>query len=292
MQEYIGQPCIICGEAFTKQDDIVTCPDCGTPYHRACWKKNGACVNTTLHTQGESWIKQYQAKEKMRRTQERQDEEAEQAAARESGQSPALNPEIYDGIRLSDTDPCLGLDPDELLDGITVSEASAFIHTNIFYYLPLFRLMKRTGKKLSFNFVSLICPHFYFANRKMWGSAMAALLLNTLLEIPAMIQLLYQQMDITLPWANVESSAFRIVYAASFIIYIILSAVWCFRANHMYYRFAQRQIQRIRQSSASTEESHARLSSAGGTSLLNVVLILGMQFLITRVMEFLLIVVR
>lgn len=292
MQEYIGQPCIICGENFSEQDDIVTCPDCGTPYHRACWKKNGVCVNTALHEQGASWIKQHQEKEIERRAQERRNEEAEQAAARESGESPALNPELYDGIRLTENDPCLGLDPNEVLDDITVSEASAFIRTNVFYYLPLFRLMKKTGKKRSFNFLSLICPQFYFANRKMWGSAMLALLLNTLLEFPAMIQLLHTQMDISFSWIDVESTAFRIMDGASFFLYILLSVFWCMRANYMYYRFTQRQVQRIRQTSASAVETKSRLSTAGGTSLLNVFLILGMQFLITRVLSFLLMIMR
>ena len=292
MQEYIGQPCIVCGEAFTEQDDIVTCPDCGTPYHRACWKQNGACINTALHEQGTSWIKQYQEQEKERLAQKRRDDEAEQAAAREFGESPALNPELYDGIHMSDTDPCLGLDPEEQLDGITVAEASAFIRTNTFYYLPLFRLMKRTGKKISVNLLSLLCPHFYCANRKMWGSAMAALLLNTLLEIPSVIMLLHKQMDVNIPWANVETSAFQVIYVVSFFLYIALSVIWGLRANYMYYRFAQRKIQSIRQESATPEMKQQKISAAGGTSLLNVMLILGMQFLITRVMGFLLLIVR
>lgn len=292
MQEYIGQPCIVCGEVFTEQDDIVTCPDCGTPYHRACWKQNGKCINTQLHADGASWIKQYQAEEKKRRADERRAEEAEQAAARESGEAPILNPELYDGLRLPDRDPCLGLDPDEQLDGITVSEASAFIRTNVFYYLPLFRLMNRTGKKHSFNLISLLCPQFFFANRKMWGCAMAALLLNSLLELPTTILVLYKQMDISIPWANVDTSAFRIVYAASFIIYALISVLWCLRANYMYYRFAQRRIKDIRQQASSAAESRTLLSAAGGTSLLNVILVLGMQFVITRITVFLLMIIR
>lgn len=291
MQEYIGQPCLTCGELFKEQDDIVTCPDCGTPYHRACWKKNGVCINTALHEKGESWYQQYQDQKKEQRAQDRRAEEAAQSAARKSGESPALNPELYDGIRLSEDDPCLGLDPEESLDGITVSEASAFIRTNVFYYLPLFRLMKKTGKKLSFNFLSLICPQFYFANRKMWGSAVLAMVLNTLLEIPTMITLLQNQMDISISWINVESTAFRIVDGVSFFLYILLSVFWCMRANYMYFRFSKRQIRNIRQTSATPEESRARISTAGGTSLLNVILVLGLQFLMTRVTSFLLMII-
>ena len=166
MQEYVGQPCIVCGRPFDEQDDIVTCPECGTPYHRACWKQNGKCINEALHASGQSWIKQYQEQEKEKRAEERRAEEAEQAAARESGEAPGLNPELYDGIRINLEDPCLGLDPEEQLDGISVAEASDFIRTNRFYYLPLFRLMKRTGKKISFKPVYKIAEEKKFRCEK------------------------------------------------------------------------------------------------------------------------------
>lgn len=292
MQEYVGQPCIVCGKPFTAQDDIVTCPECGTPYHRACWKQNGECINTALHEEHKSWIAQYREDEKERHAQERRTEEAEQAAARENGAAPQLNPELYDGIRLRPDDPCLGLDPEEQLDGISVSEAADFIRTNRFYYLPLFRLMKRTGKRRSFNFLSLLAPQFYFANRKMWGSAMAALLINSLLEIPVEILLLKQQMDITLSWADVTTTTFRTIFAASFVLYFVFSAIWCLHADYMYYRFAQRRIRQIKKESSSPEDAAQKIRTAGGTSLLNVLLILGMQFMITRVIGFMLMVFR
>ena len=38
-----------------------------------------------------------------------------------------FNAELYDGVRLNPEDPCIGLDPEEQMDGVTVSEAAAFI---------------------------------------------------------------------------------------------------------------------------------------------------------------------
>ena len=35
MSNYLGSKCIMCGQEFKENDDIVVCPDCGTPYHRA-----------------------------------------------------------------------------------------------------------------------------------------------------------------------------------------------------------------------------------------------------------------
>ncbi len=289
MQEYVGQPCIVCGRAFAEQDDIVTCPECGTPYHRACWQQKGACINTVLHAEGASWILRRREAEKAAKEQERRAEEAEQAAARERDDS-AL-PELYDGVRLNPDDPCIGLNPEEQLDGVTIREAAAFIRTNRFYYLPIFRLMKRTGRKITFNFLTLLYPPFYFANRKMWGSAMAALLLNSLLEIPTIIKVLSES-DVHIPWADVTTSAFHSIYTASFALYFLVSLIWCFFGNYLYYRYAQRKIRSIKKEAASPEETEQKLQDAGGTSLLNVFLVLGMQFVITRVTGFLLMIVR
>lgn len=80
MADYIGEKCIVCGRTFKKGDDIVVCPDCGTPYHRECWNKNGKCINDSLHAVGKSWYEEKintekvknQEKEMLNRKQENQ----------------------------------------------------------------------------------------------------------------------------------------------------------------------------------------------------------------------------
>lgn len=55
MADYKGSKCIACGKEFKDDDDIVVCPECGTPYHRICYNKNGKCINETLHASGKAW---------------------------------------------------------------------------------------------------------------------------------------------------------------------------------------------------------------------------------------------
>ena len=55
MTRYTGNHCPVCEQAFTDEDDIVVCPDCGTPYHRACWQKVGACMHKSEHATGFEW---------------------------------------------------------------------------------------------------------------------------------------------------------------------------------------------------------------------------------------------
>ena len=57
MADYTGAECLSCGKKFESGDDIVVCPECGTPYHRECYLKEGKCINTELHENGQSWSK-------------------------------------------------------------------------------------------------------------------------------------------------------------------------------------------------------------------------------------------
>ncbi len=47
--------CNVCGQPFAEEDDVVVCPVCGTPHHRACWMQTQHCVNEALHEQGFEW---------------------------------------------------------------------------------------------------------------------------------------------------------------------------------------------------------------------------------------------
>lgn len=52
--DYLGLKCGVCGENFKEDDDVVVCPDCGTPSHRTCYKENKGCPNADKH--GEDFV--------------------------------------------------------------------------------------------------------------------------------------------------------------------------------------------------------------------------------------------
>ena len=64
MANYNGSKCIVCNMEFNDSDDIVVCPECGTPYHRDCYKQVGECINTELHDNGISWNQKKRDEEK------------------------------------------------------------------------------------------------------------------------------------------------------------------------------------------------------------------------------------
>ena len=53
--DYKGIKCPICQRRFSSNDDIVVCPRCGAPYHRACYEEKGSCIFPDLHEKGENW---------------------------------------------------------------------------------------------------------------------------------------------------------------------------------------------------------------------------------------------
>lgn len=49
MKYYKDEDCPVCSEKFKENDEIVVCPDCGTPYHKSCYKKNNVCLHESEH---------------------------------------------------------------------------------------------------------------------------------------------------------------------------------------------------------------------------------------------------
>lgn len=61
---YTGYTCPVCSNKFEEKDDIVVCPVCGTPHHRACWQSLGHCINEEKHAEGYVWTAPENAEKK------------------------------------------------------------------------------------------------------------------------------------------------------------------------------------------------------------------------------------
>ena len=216
--DYTGSECKSCGEKFTAEDDIVVCPECGTPYHRECWKREGECINTELHESGKSWKELNEKTAEMPKCKGcgntlRDDQlfcdkcgaptdaffsngkkagEAHnsQGAYRQVSENTASTAtENMYPFMINFSDPLCGFNPEEELgteeDSATVRELGDFVGSNTHYYLPKFRNIKKLGLKFSINIPAMIFPELYFAYRKMPLIAIAVLILRTLIEFPS-----------------------------------------------------------------------------------------------------------
>ena len=49
IMEYNNYKCPVCSKPFEKDEDIVVCPECGTPHHRDCYDSLGHCFYEEKH---------------------------------------------------------------------------------------------------------------------------------------------------------------------------------------------------------------------------------------------------
>lgn len=286
MINYTGSTCLICNEKFKNGDDIVVCPDCGTPYHRSCWAKENRCINTTLHETGASW--QQQRREKA---------EAEAQAIIDQNRgtsSQQVRIELPGGQSMffDAADPCCGMSPEEPMEGEKLGDVANFVQKNTLYYIPLFRRFRDTGKKLSLNFTCVLFPQLYFAYRKMWGLALLSVVLLLVCDIPSLLlsQLtmltnteLMQQfstmygMDLSSMFGGLTAflqahEAFLSTLSVPlYLLNLLVRALLCLFGNYLYFRFVIKSVNRIRSHAATPQLRNTLLRTEGGTNLWNVI---------------------
>lgn len=295
MAGFIGIKCIACDKAFNEKDDIVVCPDCGTPYHRSCYQEAGNCINTELHAKGGTFRVVPEAKII--------DDEAiadKATCSRCGAENPPLSlfcercgmplamPESHseknnsqstpppmspfnslNGYAVNYSDPMCGFNPEEDFEGVKLSELAAFVGDNTYYYLPMFKRMKETGRKLTWNFIAMLMPSAYYAYRKMNWWILLAFVVQFAIGLPTTLLMLSTSGLLpNLPF-DIKGASFQVIYSfCSLLSYGLLFAAGGF-SNWLYYRHALASIKKLKAKEIATPE---RIKAAGGGSKLYVIL--------------------
>ena len=325
MIDYTGKTCHCCGKVFDDNDDIVVCPDCGTPYHRECYRQSG-CTNIQLHKTHGSWASENADAEESGNACKNCGETLRSGARfcdkcgtpvnggksirffRNDNGSNTAPPEyntMY-GSYKSDRDPYndMGADmgipftssPDEELeDGVTVGEVSAFVGDRKQYYIPRFLMMKKLGMKFSFNIAAFFFPEAYLAYRKMNVAAILLFIVRFAILLPytavglasmlsvdqnfEMFSVLLQDYPRLLEAAKIFAGygkdaatmppAFTTLSMISQFINTTTQIVMCLFANFMYYRYCISSVSLLKK-----EKMDGLLEQAGGTSVLGLIIFL------------------
>lgn len=218
MFDYTGYECKCCSKKFTSDDDIVVCPECGTPYHRECYLKEGKCINNDLHARKISWkasiegnsaenisckncggsLKSeqlfcdkcgaptsYYFNTHLSDSDEKKNDYSK--LYNNTEQSDQLNMAMFPYM-INYSDPLCGFNPEEEYEnGVTTKDLADFVGTSTHFYLPKFKLMKIGHFKFSMNIPALFFPGLYFAYRKMPLTALLILIIKAVIELPAMV---------------------------------------------------------------------------------------------------------
>lgn len=287
MANYTGKKCFSCGEVFKDGDDIVVCPECGTPYHRECYLKEGKCINDALHESGQSWEQTQESVESenircircgfenppdklfcekcgtpltKNDTEERPFNDMDtQNNAQQTGP---------DGQPYGPFGRQVVFDKDSDLEGIKLDDYAKFVKTNPPIFLSNFIRFGKFGGKISINFAAFLFPHLYFLFRKMNLVGIIMLVATALLNIPTAIEYLSAgtmgfSLDIGI---DVTGRVFQGISAATWYVSMALQFVAGFFGNYMYYKFAQKKIREIRSEDGTEQEIAEKIVVKGGTS--------------------------
>ncbi len=322
MGKYTGCQCIACQKPLQDSDDIVVCPDCGTPYHRICYQAAGRCINEPLHAVGGSW-------QNMQNEQRKKQGGIECSHCgyvnlpgtltcascnlplnlpEEEPEQEEINIQLPDGqYYFQASDPCCGMSPEYDMEGERLGDVAKFVKTNTLYYIPLFRKFKETGRKLSFNLPCILFPHLYFANRKMWPMAILTCLIWIICSVPQfflnMITAVHDQQYLDLISSlGMEAELEQMVQMTEllsgyqqlledlqtplFCIDIIFRLLLCLFGNYLYFRFVLKSVRKIRTISPTANVRKALLASEGGTNFWNVIGCLGITYLGSWLVQF------
>lgn len=200
MYDYTGIKCPVCGNAFTENDDVVVCPECGAPYHRHCYNEKGECIFHELHENGETWQPPVEEPPHVEPSAEIKDKECpncgvlnahsavfcSQCGAKLDAEPQSDNPYshtvnngstpppsgfggFYGGAPMSfEFDMMGGVDPAEnLTEDITFGEASKLVQHNTPYYMRVFSKLSFIDKS-KFNFSAFVFSGGWMLYRKMY----------------------------------------------------------------------------------------------------------------------------
>ena len=215
MPSYKNEKCPVCNQEFKDGDDIVTCPVCGTPHHRECYKKIGHCFNEDKHAEGYEFKKTNETKieekahnvnqgtavgsyfspDKSAQGEEKSNQSDPQNSKSNTKKCVSCGEEINKnapfcnkcGARqpmndLSNSQPFIpnlntGYENSDLtIDGESAEDIAGVVKTNI----PKFMDNFKSGKKFSWNWAGFIFGPYYLFFRKMYkeGSIFLALQLT------------------------------------------------------------------------------------------------------------------
>lgn len=198
--DFIGNKCPVCNKYFHIGDDIVVCPECGTPHHRECYLENSKCVNSNKHKDGYDY--QQDIKEncpvdddsiicKKCGSKNNKDAFFCSKCANSLQENVQHNQNIYGNFSNTQSssapfpnnpnvimfDPLAGISPSaDIGDGVTVGECAKFVKQNTPYFITIFNQIRKFTKS-RFNFCAMFFGGGYLLFRKMYkvGSIITAI---------------------------------------------------------------------------------------------------------------------
>jgi len=182
---FTNEKCPVCNNTFNPDDDIVVCPECGTPHHRDCYKENNGCANYHKHSENFRWEPDFiQIEEAETASKPTEEKSIYQQALEMSEMS-------FPTIQTERINPIFREKFGDLEDGISAEDAAIFVRQDSHRYISKFQ--KITNGKLTWNWAAFFFTPYWFFYRKLYkiGAVIFAifLLITSISFLPAVTQL-------------------------------------------------------------------------------------------------------
>lgn len=249
MTDYTGALCPVCKKNFKAQRPVV-CPDCGAPYHPACYAESGKCMFADKHGTKFTWENVPAA---------RDDASAVPHNIKRTESSvPANKPKThYGSIRETLDEMGFFKDVDERghkLNHEAISPEERFLfgvsEKEIAHFQgginPLRLLRYRriaSGNKISLNLAAGFFRPLYLFYSRMRGLGFAVTLLTSLLSFPSLVATYFDFMNLPLPFT--QEQLMRMTANLS-IFNLSLIIIFSLFFDYIYLRWASNKIKLIR----------------------------------------------
>ena len=306
-----GSSCPVCEKPFGEKDDIVVCPECGTPHHRECYRQTGRCVNAAKHAEGFSWKKRDAAGTEGMTCPECGKENPVgrmfcQACGWSLSKDAGFDPD-YAGSRPNTADSgdsyrvsggeVVTIHDGELIEDVPVGDIKRFVGNMWYFYVPLFLDFFRKRRKVSFSLSACLLHGIWFISRKMYvvGGLLLSFMLGmtglrvyySSLLLPAYEKYLEGDMSGMTDFIMRKPMAAAALVIGTTVQYLIYLLSGLF-ANRLYMNHCIKSIKRINAEAGSADRFNEMLESRGGTammlSLIVAMVYFGVQYYLTTLM--------
>ena len=277
MLYYEGLTCPVCQKRFEVGEDIVACPHCGLPHHRACWQINNRCQQEEQHGTDQQWSRE------------------KAVAAATKGYIPpdglpkndricphcfTKNAEFAEfcthcGHSLGSTEwhsaeAYIPFTP-PVSSPVDVEEQalSAYVGVNTQYYIPRFRNI-REGRSGGWNWAGFLLGPLWLFYRKQYALGGVLFLFQTILDIATMwlmhpINMASTEAEFLSAMEQLTHNPMTIPAACLSLLLMIVSFLLGAKGNQLYMYHCTRKIHKARQETP--DLSAVELGSFGGVSV-------------------------
>lgn len=275
----IKKVCPLCGQPLQEGDDIVVCPDCGTPHHRACWKAHGQCGCPEQHisatpVQAEPESPAAPAENSSADAADaahvlqtnicpycRTDNDADARFCHQCGH-PLLHPQDLPGMRIV-SDPLGGIDPDEPIGGVSAKDLADVVGPKSPQYLRIFHILNKVKRAFPLNLSALLFDIPWLFTRKMYLPAIGVTLLELALSAPTVWAVIVTAIA---GEALQFSGSFWFLYHACNVLQWVLRIALGLFGNRLYMNHCVEKVRQLRKKYPDDDSFRAAARKKGGRS--------------------------